>query len=185
MKIAKIKTFLRPYSIYNQRSTTINHAFASAIAPVDSYNEKKFHEAMELLDQNPLNLMCAYCEKNRAETWDHANALVKSSNFSGFGHTIGNLIPCCKECNSKKGNKDWRQYITKIYPDETLRNNKIEKFEKYFQTYSNPKIEYVEIIKLCPDEIKQLNDIKQQIFNLMKEADKISEKVREKISGIN
>jgi hypothetical protein len=38
---------------------------------------------------------------------------------------------------------------------------------------------------LCPDEIKQLNDIKQQIFSLMKEADKISEKVREKISKIN
>jgi hypothetical protein len=78
MKVEEIKTFLRPYSIYNQRSTTINHAFASAIAPVDSYNGKKFHDAMKLLGQNPSDLMCAYCEKNIAETWDHANALVKN-----------------------------------------------------------------------------------------------------------
>jgi hypothetical protein len=47
MKKEDIKRHLNTYSIYNKRRTTINHAFASAIAPSDNYDEKKISEALE------------------------------------------------------------------------------------------------------------------------------------------
>jgi hypothetical protein len=39
MKKQSIKFHLSPYPIYQKRKATINHAFASAIAPVDEYVE--------------------------------------------------------------------------------------------------------------------------------------------------
>src|SRR5262249_13804437 len=39
VKLADIKPHLRPYSIVQRRRTTINHAFASALAPCDEYVE--------------------------------------------------------------------------------------------------------------------------------------------------
>lgn len=72
MKIESIKTHLRPYSIFGKRKTTINHTFASAIAPNDSYDINLLKKAIVLLGQNPeKDLKCVYCDKP-AKTWDHA-----------------------------------------------------------------------------------------------------------------
>ena len=106
MKLAGIKKHLRSYSIVQRRKTTVNHAFASALAPCDDYDEKRVAEAMALLSQTDLNdLRCVYCY-SEAETWDHLVGLVKDSELNGYGHQIGNLVPCCGGCNSSKGNKD-------------------------------------------------------------------------------
>ena len=171
MKIKDIKRHLQPYSIINKRSTTINHAFASAIAPNDSYNEKKIKRAIETLGQDPANdLFCVYCGK-LAETWDHAFGLVKDSNFSGYGHVVGNLVPCCKSCNSKKGNKNWKVFLSGMPNSE----NRIKLLSKYFNKYINV-INYDDI-KINPD-YKKLNNIKNDIFRLMKKADILAFKIR-------
>ncbi len=63
---------------YGKRRTTINHAFASAIAPSDNYDEKNINEALEFLGQNPNeDLKCVFCN-DEAETWDHLVGLVKN-----------------------------------------------------------------------------------------------------------
>ena len=49
---------------------------------------------------------CAYCLKRPANTWDHVIPLRR-----GGLHTIGNLLPACRQCNSSKGVKflaQWR-----------------------------------------------------------------------------
>ncbi|WP_416208851.1 HNH endonuclease [Chloroflexus sp.] len=100
-----IKKPLREYSIYQERKTTINHAFASAIAPVDQYNQATISESIRLLEQDPNGeLTCAYCSQP-AETWDHLESLVEHGHFRGYGDIIGNLVPCCKSCHSAKGAK--------------------------------------------------------------------------------
>lgn len=71
MKKATLKYHLNPYSIFTKRRTTINHAFASALAPNDQYDEKVIDDALRVLGQNPdHDLTCVYCGQD-AETWDH------------------------------------------------------------------------------------------------------------------
>lgn len=102
MRLKTIATHLRPYRMLASRRTTINHMFAAAIAPNDIFDEQRVREAMILLGNDPDgDLACAYCG-NPAETWDHVFATVKNSRFSGHGHQLGNLLPCCKQCNSRK-----------------------------------------------------------------------------------
>ena len=179
MNIKSIKKHLLPYSIMGKRQTTINHAFASAIAPNDVYNDKIMDEAIRILGQNPAkDLSCVYCGE-LAETWDHVFGLVKNYKFSGYGHVIGNLLPCCKECNSEKGNRDWKDFIrTKLDFDS---RSKI--ISQYLSKYLPVMIDYDRIQRICPDEISNLENIKNKIFRLMEEADGIAVKVREKITG--
>ena len=105
MRYKDIRRYLKPYSMVASRATTINHAFAACIAPCDKYDEEVMRKAIIALGQDPdSDLLCVYCG-DEAETWDHIHATVREKKFSGHGHRIGNLLPCCKTCNSKKGNK--------------------------------------------------------------------------------
>ena len=118
MHYSTIRSHLKPYVIVARRRTTINHAFAAAIAPSDEYVADTVREAMQALGQDSERLLCVYCSAP-AQTWDHVFATVKNSNFSGHGHRLGNLLPCCKPCNSAKGNKNWRLFIEQLgQPDE-------------------------------------------------------------------
>ena len=79
MKKRSIKSHLSLYSIFQKRRTTINHVFASAIAPVDEYDEVELGEAIRSLGQDPEgDLQCIYCGL-RADTWDHLVDLVKNA----------------------------------------------------------------------------------------------------------
>jgi len=179
VKIESIKAHLQPYSIMKKSQTTINHAFASAIAPHDAYDIKTLKAAMAVLGQDAeIDLLCVYCDEP-AETWDHVFGLVRNLKFSGYGHVVGNLLPCCKKCNSEKGNRDWEDFLKKKMPSNSAK--KIENLKRYFEKYLPKKFDYEEIKTLCPDEINQLNVIKDRIKALFKEADVLAEAVREKI----
>src|SRR5688572_14212995 len=116
-----------------KRTTTINHAFASALAPADPFDEARVLAAMELLGQTDRdNLTCTYCD-DPAETWDHLRGLVVKSQFSGFGHVLGNLVPCCKPCNSKKGNAPWEEFLTaSAGASSAVRRRRIEAYVSTF-----------------------------------------------------
>ena len=61
MELSSIKKHLSSYSIAQKRKTTVNHAFASALAPYDDYDEERMTEAMGLLGQTDMNdLRCVY-----------------------------------------------------------------------------------------------------------------------------
>lgn len=113
MKARSIVSHLKPYSIYKKRRTTIAHAFASALAPLDDYDEDKVRAALEALGQDPDRLHCVFCFAP-AETWDHLVNLVKNGEANGHGHQVGNLVPCCRHCNSSKGGKRFDAYIDSL-----------------------------------------------------------------------
>ena len=174
-----IKRHLQEYSIYGKRKTTINHAFASALSVADAYDEKKVDEALSLLGQDPeQNLLCVYCDKP-AETWDHIMAIVKDGKFSGFGHQIGNLIPCCKDCNSKKGNKDWRKFLFIKRPEEIENPNVVHKIEAYIE-HNTVKFENLLDFEIS-QEVKILESIKEQIFALMQAGDEQAKIIRDNL----
>ena len=58
------------------------------------------NEWQEIL--NKFNNKCAYCGE-KAEAQDHIIPLSK-----GGHHTKENVVPACKSCNSKKGDKIWK-----------------------------------------------------------------------------
>jgi hypothetical protein len=176
MKKTSIRGHLKPYCIYEKRATTINHAFASALSVADEYNEEKINSALRILGQDPNDeLSCAYCGKP-AETWDHIKALVENKEFSGHGHILNNLIPCCKQCNSKKGKKDWKDFLEKEHLDKP---DRIKRIQKYI---SQDNTDLIHILNTdCKKEMKELDKIKKQVMELLKQGDIQAKAIRIKL----
>ena len=47
------------------------------------------------------NYRCAYCDKKTKLTMDHLTPVSEGGN-----HTASNIVPACRSCNAKKGNKE-------------------------------------------------------------------------------
>ena len=178
MRYSDITRHLKPYSILGRRRTTIIHAFASAVAPCDGFDEQRVRKAIAFLGQDPdSDLCCVYCGA-LAETWDHVFAMVQKSRFSGHGHRVGNLVPCCKQCNSKKGNKNWERFLEKLSLPSGVRAKRIATIQGY--------LDYFLVPDPVPEELteyQELQEIKEQIIALMEQADVIAQHLRERGEG--
>ncbi len=178
MKTTDIKRYLQTYSIINNRKTTINNAFASALSVADNFVIEDVDKAIKLLGQNPKkDLKCVYCDKP-ASTWDHVRAIVDHGEFSGYGHQLNNLIPCCKECNSAKGKKDWEVFIRSMNPKNlkkkiTLIKSHINKDSIDIKKKLNSK--------LIKDDYLKYIQIKAKVIKLLEKADEQAEIIREKL----
>lgn len=176
-----IRKHLQPYSIAKRRITTINHAFASAIAPSEAYDPMRTARAIKDLGQNPdEELNCVYCGR-RAETWDHVYGLVRLKQYSGYGHTLGNLGPCCSKCNSRKGGKEWTVFIQGMIKDKAELQKRITVMRSYFRKRSPQLVSLSQIEKLCPHEMSHMRTLQRRIISSMEEADEIAARMREKI----
>jgi 5-methylcytosine-specific restriction endonuclease McrA len=67
------------------------------VAPI---NKKALKARIEFFESK-----CAYCKSDEHNHWDHFIPVLK-----GGPDAEGNLIPCCKSCNSSKGAKDPKQW---------------------------------------------------------------------------
>ena len=182
MKYTAIRQHLQPYSIHTRRSTTINHAFASAIAPNDDYKDETIAQAIRHLGQDPTkDLQCVYCNLHPAETWEHVTGLVQGKRYAGYGHTLSNLLPCCKSCNSKKGGKEWRIFLTDLISDPEQRAAKVTHLEKYLARYGREVFDQDAISRLLPKETDRLGAIQAEILSLMREADSVAATIRSEV----
>lgn len=175
-----IKSHLKPYSIVAKRQSTIAHAFASALSPHDKYDKKRVEEALIDLGQDPNQITCIYC-KDPAETWDHLVNLVRKKELKGYGHQIGNLVPCCTACNSKKGQSSFDTFIHK---SKKLSNAEkvdlIAKLETHQGLAKEIKVEF-STAKANAAYIAY-SKLQENILKLMKRADKKAESLRKELS---
>jgi len=179
MKKQSIKSHLKDYSIYQKRWTTINHAFAAALSAADEYNEQAIGEALKILCQDPSgDLTCVYCDKP-AETWDHVSSTVSKGEFSGIGHQIGNLVPCCKTCNSSKGSKSWKIYLDSRNLNEGAKQRKVDMISRYIQQNVINTKQAIE--QTSSSELSELMAVKNEIYKLMKRADELAAVVRQNV----
>jgi hypothetical protein len=177
VKKNSIKKHLARYSIFHKRRTTINHAFASALAPQDEYDEQRLDEALKFLGQDPDgDLRCVFCGRPAA-TWDHLVSLVKDGVLRGFGHQLGNLVPCCAVCNSAKGAKDWDVFIASQAAEGAERSELLKLLAAYNARFAQP-VDLERAKRLLPDEWSRYMDLKRQIFELMREADVAAARLR-------
>ena len=181
MRLSDIRRHLTPYSIAERRRTTISHAFASALAPCDTYDEATVREAIASLGQDPdVALSCVYCDEG-AETWDHLVGLVKKSVLHGFGHQLGNLVPCCKPCNSKKGNREWRQFLEQNFSDPEKRELLTSRLAAYQAKYAEA-LNLSALETACPEDWAQYAELRHEIVGLMKKADIVAQRLRQKLA---
>lgn len=172
MHFSEIKKHLRPYSIFQKRRTTVNHAFAAAIAPGDDYNEQKLRQIIKSLGQDPdQDLLCVYCG-GRAQTWDHVLPTVSKSEFSGAGHRISNLVPCCKPCNSSKGSRNWELFLRTISKSDDELARRRESIRSHLSTMPNDKVP-LDDSKYC-----ELRRIRDEVLSLLKKADILAQEIR-------
>lgn len=181
MRIESIRSHLRPYSIYQKRKTTINHAFASALAPCSDFNRASLSAAMAMLGQSiDADLRCVYCERD-AQTWDHLTGLVKESELNGYGHQIGNLVPCCRDCNSRKGSKNWEEFVTQQIPEPRRTPLKIA-LRAYQDAFAIP-IDLAAARNVEGDAWDRYDAIRAEIHSLMQEADTLAATLRYCVRG--
>lgn len=181
MKREKMRAYLRPFRAYGRVSTSITRALAGAIAPVESYDDTRVAEALLLLGQDPDgDLACVYCG-NPAGTWDHVFGLVADGHFSGYGHVLGNLVPCCSTCNSRK-NRHWRDFVIGQHSNSDEAAAIIERIERYLAEYGGPPLTDEVLRSRHPAEMAELDDIKSQIFDLLHRADDVATIIRDEES---
>jgi len=179
MRYRDIRRFLKPYSMVASRTTTISHAFAASIAPCDPFEDERVRMALRVLGQDPeADLVCVYCGA-KAETWDHVHATVQGKKFSGYGHRLGNLLPCCKPCNSRKGNKNWLVYLRTIPLPEDLLAEKESRIGTYLETFAAK-----DAVPEHLPEYQQLQELRRQVLELFREADELASVVREKSKAL-
>ena len=91
---------------------------------------------------------------------------------------IGNLLPCCKRCNSEKGNKNYKDFLLGKTGNKKQAEERIKKITAYIQKYIPEELSYEEIKNRCPEEIDKYEKLKDEIFSLMREADSVATAIR-------
>lgn len=176
-----IRSHLAPYSIFSKRRTTVAHAFASALAPSEEFDNEKVDAALSALGQKNLQaLTCIYCGKS-AQTWDHLENLIRDGKLNGYGHQIGNLVPCCRDCNSEKSGKPFREYVDTLNLSITDQADLIARLERHLSLATPIDTSGLDIEG--KDVLDQFNAIQAQILKLMEEADKLAQVLRKKRNG--
>ena len=101
---------------------------------------------------------CVYCGK-KANTVDHINPLIGDKKPTGCINEPNNILPCCSDCNSKKGGNDWKCMELPSENKERLKKftneNKEHKF--FIEDVINPKTHkrWIDEIQEDIDEINQ------------------------------
>jgi len=168
-----IRAHLAQYSIYAKRRTTINHAFASALAFHEKYDGEAVKNALVALGQTDLRrLTCVYCSRE-AQTWDHLENLVSNKRLNGFGHQLGNLVPACRDCNSEKSNRPFREFVQNSNRIAGNREELVARLENHLKLAKPIRIPSEEENPV----LKELYEVQQQILGLMIKADELVSKL--------
>ena len=111
-----VKTYLTPKygTLRGKRVSNIKTFVARCLAPADDYSDQSTRErwadAMKVLNQTLGAETCVFCGE-AADEWDHLNPILVNDKPTGYGHTIGNLVPACSACNKSKKNRNWNLFM--------------------------------------------------------------------------
>jgi len=163
------------------RSSSITNAFFNAIIPIDPPSEDEELQALSILQMDPADIRCAYCNDKSTE-WDHLRPIIKDQRPTGFITEIANLVPACGKCNQSKGNADWRKWMrssARLSPTTRGKSDveaRIARLAIYEQWRQPTKIAIEEIIN---DDLWQQHQTNlSKVLELLKESQKLAKEIR-------
>jgi hypothetical protein len=173
---------MRKIRIKSERGSSVNNAFASALAMFSSVSDDAINEALKVLGQPPTGpLVCVYCGEPEQEI-DHLNGLVEATRYTGNGQVIGNLVPACGDCNGRKGKKAWKKWAV----DEGISPDQIKRIEDY-QSLAPPAVSEERLKELYPDLMaayEKLRILCQDVFSAADHlADEIQRLEKDRLGG--
>lgn len=175
MRLSSIKTYLRKQRILARKST-FSAAFASALAPYDTFDTEAVAAAIRDLGQDPSSdLECVYCG-TAAATWDHVNRRVVAGEYSGFGHRVRNLVPCCRTCNERKSSKTWDEWLSLLSPPDIEQRRR--NMERFLSRPSATPFTIEDMRRSEPEAMAEFLEIRQEVFRLLKRADELADVLR-------
>ncbi len=103
---------------------------------------------------------CAYCGSKEQLVMDH----VVPINRESLGeHRLGNLVPSCRSCNSKKGNKDYKDFLEGNEP-------RIIKIKKYMDSKEyKPLGENEQAAKILKIAYKEVAIVSKRYIEILNE----------------
>src|SRR5450830_1301582 len=100
------------------------------------------------------------------QTWDHLTNLVKAGEFNDYGRQIGNLVPCCRDCNSTKGSSSFSKFVATLSISETEKKELIDRLKNH-----QLLVKEVDSSKRTKEEIELLEkyrEIQNEVLALLK-----------------
>jgi hypothetical protein len=94
---------------------------------------------------------------------------------TGFGHTLGNLVPSCRDCNSSKGNKPWREWI-ETWPKMTTEQQKL--IHCYASELTPRQKLFSDWESEFPEQMAEIRGHWDAVLDHMKKADAVVEEMR-------
>lgn len=172
----------KPVTI-KQRISSITNAFVSGIVPAKEPSYEEIQKALKVLGQSEGKVRCVYCG-GKMTLWDHLNPLIKNKKHSGYITEIANLVPACSDCNSSKGNSNWKKWMTneKVKKSPKARgikniDKKIKFIEAYEKEFTPKTVNLEEIVgkelwqkylKVQKDLEKSMNDAQEVMAEIIK-----------------
>lgn len=175
-RLTLFKRKMKPTTIIKERATSIRNAFASALASVGNFDEEEINKALMILGQGDSSelLTCVYCGAP-AKTADHLNGLVIEKRYSGHGQVIGNLVPCCTSCNSRKGNKAWRKWCEGL---ENFSEEQKDRLTEY-ESLAPQAVGHDELMERYPDLMTRYEQLQEICIRTMQDADGIAKEIQD------
>jgi 5-methylcytosine-specific restriction endonuclease McrA len=110
------KEYAKDYSkwYYETNREKMNEGFVISAAKRRAQMEKSGGDGVTLKQwrqtKEEYNNLCAYCNQKKPLSMDHIVPVSK-----GGIHDVSNIVPACRSCNSKKGNKSLLIFLYGLY----------------------------------------------------------------------
>ena len=101
------------------RISTLRRSMACTMMNRDACTPEQEQEWLTFFPDNK----CAYCGQP-ATHLDHLHPMIRDNEPTGYGTDPGNLVPCCRKCNTPKGNMDWEDFMRSSKCEHTAKPNK-------------------------------------------------------------
>lgn len=186
--MSKTKFKMPSKSNLKSRTSTINNAFAIGITPYLRPDDDLLKAYYDELKIEPCQ--CGYCMRlGEGKTVDHINPLVISGKPSGYITDINNLIPCCKDCNSKKGGKyfgDWykspknKKRLKSMGLTDQIINERYDIITAYINNHCSKPYDYEKIVG--EDKWNEYINRKNKMIALLEEDQKFCDELNELIT---
>lgn len=176
------------------RSSTIARAMASTLMPrigatdeerrkivkLSLGNNAKKEDNIIVIPGNLKELKCVYCG-NKATNFDHLFPFIRDKQPTGYFTEPANLVPCCDECNQRKGSKNWDDYMTNLITADNGNSDDLEqrmvRLKEYCQKtdYSEPtgdsESDNVQKLSFSDDILlKWWDPLRKKVVNALDEA---------------